>query len=146
LAEGRIQPRPWQKTGADPHAYDAMRRVTSRTEPGGAQTQWQYDTLGRTTKRIDPDPDGAGSQAASETVYTYNAQGLLASVTDPLGHATSFEYASSSLVSKIIDAQQHETVYSYDDMGQVTSITAPDPDGMGSKTAPVTTYTYDLMR
>ena len=44
------------------------------------------------------------------------------------------------------DELGNQTTYAYDSLDQVTSVTAPDPDGTGPQTAPVTTYTYNYLQ
>jgi len=51
-----------------------------------------YDNLGRKIKETQPDPDGGGPLTRPETSYTYDALGNTVSVTDPLGHLTSYVY------------------------------------------------------
>ena len=65
----------------------------------------------------------------------------LSSITDPFGRVTSFVY-SSGLLSSVTDHAGRLTSISHDSDGRVTSIVAPDPDGLGSLAAPVTTYGY----
>ncbi|SIO13416.1 RHS repeat-associated core domain-containing protein [Singulisphaera sp. GP187] len=61
-------------------------------------------------------------QAAPRSFATYDAAGRLTTETDPLGRVTT---------------------YQYDPAGRLASVTAPDPDGAGPLTAPVTRYAYD---
>ena len=42
------------------------------------------------------------------------------------------------------DALNNVTSYEYDLLGRRIKVTAPDPDGAGSLTAPVTNFTYDF--
>jgi RHS repeat-associated protein len=82
-----------------------------------------------------PDPDGAGSQTASVTAFTYDAVGNLLTVTDPLSHVTEYEYDAHDNRTKIIDAELGETTFAYDDVGNLLSLT--DPVGN------TTTWVYD---
>ena len=116
-----------------------------------------YDNDGRTISVTAPDPDGAGSQTSSVTTYAYGSHGL-ASVTDALGHTTSYGYDTYGNVTTSTDAQSHVTTNAYDDKRQLTSVTDPlghvtsygyDPFGrLTSKTdanSGTTTYGYDAV-
>ncbi|MFT3920972.1 MAG: RHS repeat protein [Myxococcales bacterium] len=52
-------------------------------------------------------------------------------------------YDAAGNVSQQVDALGGVTDYAYDDAGRLLTVTQPDPDGSGSLTRPVTTYTYD---
>ena len=105
------------------YAYDAAGNLTSETDPLGNVTAYAYDTLNRVTARTGPDPDGAGGPlAASVTTYGYDRRGMLASVTDPLGAATTF---------------------SVDGWRLLTAEASADPDGTGPLAAPLTSYAHD---
>ena len=117
--------------------------MTSVTDPLDGVTSYEYDDLQRITKITQPDPDGAGSQTAPETTYAYNAQGKLDEITDPIGRDTTFGYDDQGRRDEVTDDSGNKTTYEFDDLNQITKVTLPDPDGVGSLTAPVTTYAYD---
>ena len=107
------------------YEYDAIGRLTKSFTPSERFTENQYDIFGNVTKFIGVDPDGEfGTMEGAETDYVYNELGWLVSETDTLGNTTT---------------------NSYDNLGRVTSVTLPDPDGAGSKTSPVYSYAYDAV-
>jgi YD repeat-containing protein len=93
------------------------------------------------------------------TQFDYNAAGQLRSVTDPLGHTTSYAYDgfgrlvtitnangavqenltydSSDRVATRTDSEGRVLVYSYDNLDRVTRITYPD--------GTTTDYKYDRL-
>lgn len=73
-----------------------LRKPTLITEPGKT-TAYTYDSAGRMlTKTVTDTATGVNRT----TTYAYNGNGLLESVTDPLGHVTQFGYdAEGNLVS-----------------------------------------------
>ncbi|WP_404310460.1 Calx-beta domain-containing protein [Neorhodopirellula lusitana] len=71
--------------------YDGLGRTVSTTQVIGAEgggddlvTQYEYDSLNRKTKEIDPD--------GGETLYAYDLAGNLLSLTDSTGNTTSYQY------------------------------------------------------
>src|SRR5207248_3053776 len=103
--------------------YDTFDDATKVRDAAGAVTTVGYDPMGRTSAVTRPaytPPGGTAVTPSSSAVY--DTQGRLTQVTDPLGRTTQL---------------------GYDLYGNAISVTAPDPDGAGPKTAPVTTTTYD---
>jgi RHS repeat-associated protein len=88
----------------------------------GPIVQYEYDSLGRQVKIIQPDPDGAGPLASPETSYAYDAAGQLTAVTDSLGRVTTFDY---------------------DGLGRQVKVTQPDPDGPGGQAPAFQATVYD---
>ncbi|WP_354401745.1 RHS repeat-associated core domain-containing protein [Variovorax sp. OAS795] len=99
----------------------------------GRTTAYTYDALGNTLSKTVTDT--ATSQARLWQ-WTYNAQQLVASATEPNGAATSYTYDPRGNVLTATNALGHATTYTYDNANRVASTTAPN--GL------VTTYTYDL--
>lgn len=62
----------------------------------------------------------------NQTQHIYNAAEQLIEIIDPVGLSTRFEYANGR-ISKIIDPAERETILEYDVSGNLTRIT--DPDG-----------------
>ena len=95
----------------------------------------------------EPDPDGGGPLAAPVTNYAYGAEPtLLSQVTDPVGRDVTFQYDSRGRRTGVTDELGNQTTYTYNLLDLVTSVTAPDPDGGGPLTAPVTSYAYDYFQ
>jgi RHS repeat-associated protein len=153
--------------------YNAQGQMLTSTDGNGKTTTYTYDTSGNVASVTAPDPDGAGPLAAAKTTYTYDAmgnvltkvdplgncggctpanytttytydaEGHLLTETDPLGNVTKHTYDLSGNETSVEDANHHITTNEYDNANHLTKITAPDPDGAGALTSPITTYTYD---
>jgi len=145
------------------YTYDAAGQRLTETDPLGNVSTTAYDSLGRVTSVTLPDPDGAGSQTSPVTNFYYNNLGWLTSVVDPLSNTTAFEhdimgrvvettddlngtvtnaYDDAGNLTSVTDQLSRQTTYAYNDVNQVTTTTLPDPDGAGSQTSPVYTYSY----
>jgi RHS repeat-associated protein len=122
---------------------------------GHAPKQYTYDPQGRETTVI----EGMGATART-TTYSYNAQGYLASTTDPYNQVTTYEYDAAGRVTaehvpigqtlistydaagnptSTTDEHGVRTTYEYDGQNQLIAQTY-DPDGVAIRTE----YTYDL--
>lgn len=86
-----------------------------------------FDSLGRMLQQI-----GAAGQT---TTYTYDADGNVLSVQDPLGHTTTSTFDALNRLVRSVDPLNNTTSYAYDAQDNLTSVT--DPRGLA------TTYTYD---
>lgn len=120
---GRTNPlgQSWQ------NAFDPAGRLISRTDAEGQTTAFEYDAIGRLTKQVFDD--------ASEALFTYDANGNLLTVVDPV---TDYGYAYDVRNQKTsyTDNKLTKTVlYSYDAAGRLATKT--DPAGN------VLTYAYD---
>ncbi len=107
------------------YTHDNLGRVTKHTDPANRETKYVYDARHRITRITTPDPDGPGPNnplQPTNTDYAYNAAGWLTSITEPMSRVTSF---------------------TYDNLGRTLTKTLPDPDGAGSQTSPVYSWTYD---
>jgi autotransporter-associated beta strand protein/YD repeat-containing protein len=85
-------------------------------------SHFEYDALGRKTKETQADPDGTGPLGRPVTSFAYDADGNLASVTDPRGFTTA---------------------YASDGLGRKISETSADPDGAGPLGPLVKRFVYD---
>jgi RHS repeat-associated protein len=123
--------------------------ITATYDPKFNQPLSQTDGLGNVT-RYTRDPAtgnvltktlvGAGPNGGDlVTGYTYNAQGLVATQTDPLGRITKFDYNAAGQVTAVTSAlgtpDQAVERRAYDAAGNVTMIVGPNND--------VTEYTYN---
>jgi RHS repeat-associated protein len=104
--------------------YSATGKELTATDGLGRTTTLSYDNLDRLTQKALPDPDGAGPRASPVITVGYDNLSRQVSETDALGGVT-------------------HTAYGNTDISQVTSVTAPDPDGSGPLTAPKTQYGFD---
>lgn len=75
--------------------------------------------------------------------FSYDGSARLSNVSDSAGHTITFGYSGSGiLLSSVGSTAQNTVSYGYTG-GQLTSVTLPDPDGVGPLAPPVTRYTYD---
>ncbi len=105
----------------------------SKVDALGRTTTHTYDALGNTltTTRL------AGTPDAVTTTYTYEPQfNQVKTVTDPLGHTTTFNYDIEGNLVSVTDALNHTTTFATNATGQPASTTT----ALGQ----VTQMTYDL--
>jgi RHS repeat-associated protein len=98
----------------------------------GRTTAYTYDALGNVLTRTVTD---TATNQAQLWQWTYNAQQLVATATEPNGAITSYTYDPRGNVLTSTNALGHVTSHTYDNANRVASSTAPN--GL------VTTYTYD---
>ena len=79
------------------YTYDALDDVTQVTDQDGNATTLIFDVLNRLWKVT---PPAAGGTGTLYTEYAYDADGNLASRTDPNGHVTSWTYDKDGLVTQ----------------------------------------------
>ena len=127
------------------YTYISFGEVLTVTDPLAQQaldpnhtTTNAYDTHGNLLSVTTPPPDA--STAASTTIFTYNSNGTLKTIKDPLGHLTTTTYFPSGLINTIKDANNKITTYNYDARGNRTSVIDP----VNGSTKP-TTFGYDSM-
>ncbi len=113
-------------TGANPATANALLSVTS---PSGTHQYFTYDTEGRLADIYD---DGE----AQKVTYTYGPTGDV-SATDADGGTTTYSFDVNGLVAKVEDPLQHVTLYSYDTNFNLVQVT--DPAGNFYK------FSYDSM-
>ncbi|MEW4566205.1 RHS repeat-associated core domain-containing protein [Bremerella sp. JC770] len=94
--------------------------VETVTDAAGVETEYEYDEVGRRTKKT----YAVGTADEAYTTSTYDSDGNVLTRTDELGNTTT---------------------YTYDDLGRQLTITSEDPDDTGPLAATVTTYTYNAM-
>jgi len=146
----------------------ANRQVTSTLDPQGrvlttqvtglAPISFAYDPRGRLSTLS----QGSGGSARSST-FTYNPQGFLASLTDPLSRTVSFGYDAAGRVTTQTLPDLRVIQTTYDANGNVASITPPSRPAHSFDYTPVdleasytppdlgignvaTTYTYNADR
>jgi RHS repeat-associated protein len=81
-------------------------------------TQYGYDLEGNVASVTDPN--------GNTTIYDYDALNRLVTVTQPGSVVTSYSYDAHGNLTSVTDAEYHITTYQYDDMGRLVSTTSPD--------------------
>jgi YD repeat-containing protein len=129
------------------------------------QTLTERNAAGQVIRETLADPDGAGSLASPITIFGYDSDGnqvfqenpddstktwtytstfhQVASATDELDRTVSFTYDSDGNLLTETDGEGYVTTHAYNTDGLRTSTTTPDPDGAGSQSAAVTSFSYD---
>jgi YD repeat-containing protein len=120
------------------YTYNSFGEVLTATDPLNHTTTNVYDPKGNLLTTTTPSPDGV--LAGSITTFTYNTNGTLATIKDPLNNLTTITYYATGLINTIKDANNKITTYNYDARGSRTSI--QDPVNGSNK---LTTFGYDLM-
>ncbi len=105
--------------------YDAVGNVTVIIDENNHRTEFQYDTLSRLLKQIDPDPDGAGPLASPVSLWTYDAVGNLLTSTDAMGHDSKRTYDEMERLITESDPGNNVSRYAYDRTGNLVSVTDP---------------------
>ncbi|MET9106651.1 LamG-like jellyroll fold domain-containing protein [Streptomyces zhihengii] len=138
------------ETSTTAYAYDDRGLVTSRTEPGGATTDYTYDELGRPLSTVAPavltESNGSAATASRPTTWTgYDTFGAVTESVDALGNTNRTTYdrlgrAVTASAPAYTAPGTDRTVTpvsraAYDALGNVTEST--DPLGR------TTRYTYD---
>lgn len=133
---------------------DAKGHVLSAQRDGLTDLGFAYDGRGKLV---------TVSQGARQSVLSYT-DGILASLTNPLGHVTTFAHNDAGRITAETAADQAQTLFGYDPNGNLTRVTPPgrplhgqtftptdllasyDPPPVGGAAATTTLYTYDLDR
>ena len=126
--------------------YDLASRITTITDPLGGATATRYDAAGNLTQITYPAP--APGAATPTTIFAYNANGDVASVTEG-GRTTAYSYDANGNLILSRDAAGNTVTRTYGSKNELLTSTEyliPDPDGAGPAAAgtPVATrYAYD---
>lgn len=90
--------------------------------PDGAVTTRLYDTEGRLLAHT----VASGTAEAATTLYAYDNDNNVVSITDPLGHVVRFTYDDEGHRLTATDTLGRVTKWDYNEHGNVTSIITPD--------------------
>jgi len=136
-ATGRLQSELDALNQSVEYTYDANGNVTekqTKDDNGNVlkSVRMVYDDLDRMTWRIVD--NGVKSLT---TKYTYNAKGLVASVTNPRGKITRFGYDDMGNVTSVTDPEGGVTTAEYDEAGNLVGVIDPEQQK--------TTYYYDAL-
>lgn len=122
-------------------AYDASAKTITSTSPASRVSTTLLDAKGRVTQaqvsgilvanasydahgRLETISQGTGADQR-KLDYTYNPQGYLASVLDPLGRQVQFQYDQAGRVTTQTLPDGRQVLYSYDTNGNLASLTPP---------------------
>lgn len=125
------------------YAYDGFGNTTSVTLPTSVKLTYSYDSKNNLTKIADGrygssikntlfTYDAKGNvtkvdEASLITSYTYNTQGEVLSLINPLNKTYAYQRDSFGNFTQITDPQSNSTRFEYDNLGRLTKQT--DPDG-----------------
>ena len=112
---------------SESYAYDAVRRMVSRTDANGRVTSFTYDNAGNVLTETTPD--------GGVTSFVYDNAGRLVSSTDPLGRRTAFAWTPSGKPSSTTGPDGTTTTCLYDANDRLASVT----DARGTTTM----FAYD---
>ncbi|MEG3838505.1 RHS repeat-associated core domain-containing protein, partial [Microcoleus sp. Z1_C3] len=146
------------------YTYTNKNLIDTETDPNGRVTDYDYNDKDQLVKitvaKGTPDEavqqfeyDAAGNQKAVidengiRTEYEYDAMNQLKKTMFAKGTpdeaVQEFEYDGAGNQTATIDENGNRTESDYNIMNQLVKVTAPDPDGSGPLTSPVTSYEYD---
>ena len=123
--------------GTITRTYDSDGNVLSEIDQNGKVTYYEYNSLGRLIKVIKKVNDTQPNEDSDDVVwrYGYDAAGNLTSVTNPLGHTTSFTYDALRRKTSQTNPDGTQVTYTYDAVGNL--LTESFPNGN------VISYEYD---
>ena len=84
-----------------------------------SELSYTYDALNRIVQTINP--------TGGKTLFAYNMEGYVKSITDPAGNVKTFSYNDAGEMEEATDIYGNTTKYTYNLLGQIASIT----DGAG---------------
>ena len=135
------------------NAYDTAHRLISVTDLFNQQTAYTLDALGSPTQTALADPTGVTQLSRSSsldalgrvlkdtggagqvTTYTYDSNGNLLTIADPLNHVTRQAFDSLNHLMRVTDAAGGVSSATFDPHDRPLAVTAPN--------GAVTSYIYD---
>jgi RHS repeat-associated protein len=97
------------------YTYDETGNRTSMTNRRGFTTNYQYDAMSRITRRTDP--------LGNHTFFYYDNAGNRTGFTDPNGNTTTLVYNPLNRMISLIDPLSNSETYVYDPVGNLVSRT-----------------------
>jgi RHS repeat-associated protein len=121
-------------SGTSSYAYDSLGRLTSTTDGGGRQLTYAHDLGGRLTKITYPAAlvaNTAPGQTIGDPSVTrdYDDAGRVTSITDWLGHETTFDYDANSNLTAQDYPNATSASLSYDRADRLSQRTDTGPGG-----------------
>ena len=113
------------------NAYDALNRLSQRTDPGGGITQFGYDALDRIVSVSDP--------RSLITTYTYSGLGDLIQLSSPDTGASINTYDVGGKPVTVTDGRGAVASYFYDALNRVTAVAY----SLSGQTDQTITFAYD---
>jgi RHS repeat-associated protein len=130
-------------SGTSNYSRDSLGRLTSTTDGRGRQLRYAYDLAGRTTKISYPS-DLVAATADGQTIAdpsvkrTYDDAGRIVSITDWLGHQTTFAHDPAGNTTTQKYPNNTTATFTYDHADQLTQGTDSGPDS-----TPILDLPYD---
>lgn len=133
-------------------------KVTLMTDPGGFETEYEYDPTGLVLKITDAEGgerlftytaegqiESRTDENDNETGFVYDLRGNLAEITYADGSVTALEYDAAGNLSVVAEAsgqpEERLVVRTYDSLNRVLSLEITGPGGL--PIGGTTTYAYD---
>ncbi|MFE9749462.1 RHS repeat-associated core domain-containing protein [Saccharothrix saharensis] len=115
-------------------------KLTSVVDTQNRVTRFNYDDQGRPQSITDPSGSTFGD-------YGYDANGEISQFTDRGGAQIKFAYAPEypRELTSVTDSRGGVYRFEYDDLGRLTKLTKPTPDGVGVSTTYAWTDDYDTI-
>jgi RHS repeat-associated protein len=102
------------------YQYDAWGRLEQMTPLDGIPVRLEYDTTGRATAFV---------RAGQRSAVSYDEQGRVATMADPVGQRFKFEYDGASRLTSLTDTDGFRVVLDIDADGRATAQRLLNPDG-----------------
>lgn len=141
------------------YSYDAAHRLTGMQDNLGNSVTYTLDAMGNRTQEQVKDPSNTLAQTRSRvysnlnrlfqelgaqsqtTEYTYDDQGNVLTVKDPLNHTSTNQYDALNRLKQVTDPNSGVTQYGYNGLDALTQVTDPRSlvtgytvDGLGNLT------------
>ena len=105
------------------YEYTPNGNLSKVTDALGNETFYQYDAMGHLTQTS---CTGTGKEQTQNTAYTWDKEGHVVAVTDPLGDMETYTYDPAGRMTSKTDRDGYETAISYGADGQVEEIRYAD--------------------
>jgi YD repeat-containing protein len=109
-------------------AHDTYGNRASVTDATGRESTTTYNVVGWVTSTVSAAGNASGgSPAQHTTTYSnFTGSGKPRTVTDPLGHVTTYGFDADQNVTDVTDADDRHTHTAYDENNQPVLVTRPD--------------------